>query len=284
MKPHKILLTDESLMVKKGLATTSDEFIGRVTSFETVQTSSGSVKVPWLYREVVYMAAFFPASIKQVREILPSNRLKPVNIGGGRTIYGFGAFEYREASVGSYNEVAMAVAYLYDPFVNLPYLPALFDNAFQVGFYIHHLPVTTKIAYDGGLEIWGLPKFIADISFEESDDRRRCTLEDHGKRILTLEVQKGKGPKPDVRDFRAFSVKDKMILKTIANVKGLLRTSSKAESASFTLGDHTVSEELRSLNIGQKPLRTLYYPKAQIILNAPKEKFPFQEEIAVRAK
>jgi len=102
--------------------------------------------------------------------------LKPVSLGRGKTVYDIACFEYLDTSIGPYNEVGLGVLCLYDPVINIPILPVLFPKRFTAVLYIHHLPVTTKTANDAGNEIWGYPKFQADIEFEDSQTTRNCIL------------------------------------------------------------------------------------------------------------
>ena len=163
-------------------------FFHRVQRFQRFETSSGPVTVPILYPDVHSMWVYFSAPIHKARALLPTDRLKPISMGNGNALYGIVCFEYRDTTIGSYNEVGIGVPCRLDPSINVPIIPALFNRFFSVGFYVHHLPVTTQIAYDAGVEIWGLPKFIAQITFEETDKWRRCMLEADGQEILTLEV------------------------------------------------------------------------------------------------
>ena len=124
----------------------------------------------------------------------------------------------------------------------------------------------TQIAYDAGVEIWGLPKFIAQIEFEETRNQRRCVLQADAKEILTLEVaNRDRDLKSETYDFQTFSMKDKMLLKTPVHSCGQVWASRKADSASLHLGNHPVSEELRALKLNTKPLKTIIYPNMQVI-------------------
>jgi acetoacetate decarboxylase len=256
--------------------TQTDEFFNRVNNFETVQTSSGPVKVPLLFKNSKLIGAFFSVSIAKARQILPSQKLKPLIIGRGKTILGVAAYEHSETSIGPYNEVAMGIACLFDPRVNIPFLPAIFERSFPIVFYIHHLPVTTKIALDSGIEIWGLPKFLAKIKFEESADKKRCILEADGKQILTLEVQMGDDSNSEIRDLKAFGVKENTLLESTTTTKRLLWTSRKTGCASLELGNHEISDELRSLRLDMKPLRAMFSSSMQGIVQGPIEKEQLQ--------
>jgi hypothetical protein len=251
-----------------------DQFFQQGQHFQTFETESGPIKVPVSYRDVISMWVHFSAPIHKVQAILPSNRLKPISIGNGKALYGIVCFEYGDSDVGPYNEVGFGIPCRFDPKINIPILPALFDRFFSVGFYVHYLPVTTKIAYDFGVDIYGLPKFISQIEYEETANWRRCVLQADSKEILTLEVANtDQDLKSDTYNFHIFSVKDKLLLKTLVQSFGPFKASRKSDSARLHLGNHQISEELRALQLDTKPLKTIIYPNTKNILHPPSNRY-----------
>ena len=242
-----------------------------VKDSQDFETSSGPVKVPLLLRETVGTGAFFSVPTSTIRKFLPTNKLKPVVIGRGRTIFAIGAYEYLDTSIGPYNEVAMGVPCIYDPRVNIPFLPAIFDQAFSVGFFLLHLPVTTKIALDSGIEIWGFPKFLATVKFEESPETRTCILEADGRRILSLHVRKAERSKQEARDIKSFGVKGTTLLETTMHTRRLIWNTRATDSAIVEEGDHPIAEELRELKNDWKLLRAFYAPTMKSIVEAPRK-------------
>jgi len=97
------------------------------------------------------MMAFFPLPTRNVRALLPSPQLRPVEAVPGYAVLAFVAFEYRDTDIGPYNEVAVCVPVLYNSPLNLPLVPLLLEKSYPgLGFYVHHLPVTTDIACRAG--------------------------------------------------------------------------------------------------------------------------------------
>jgi hypothetical protein len=244
-----------------------EQFLEQVQHFKILQTASGPIKVPILYRDVSSMWVYFSAPFNKIQSILPSDRLKPISLGNGKALYGVVCFEYPNTTVGPYNEIGIGVPCRLDPVINIPILPALFDRFFSVGFYIHHLPVTTQIAYDAGVDLWGLPKFIAHIKFEDTPTHRRCSLQADSKDILTLEVKHPDQPLTlDAYNFHIFSVKDNLLLKTRIQTSGHVWSTRETNSARLHLGNHPLSDELRNLQLDTKPLKTIIYRETQVIL------------------
>jgi hypothetical protein len=219
--------------------------------------------------------AHFPAPVAGLRRLLPSEKLKPALLAPGTGILSVMTMEYRQiAEVGPYNEVAIMVPVMFDPPINPPGLPLLFHQRFErFGFYIHHLPVTTQEAYDFGVEIWGYPKFVAEITFDEDDSERHCHLLADGRHVLTLTVSKRTG-KLRTMDSINYTVKDGQLLKTPLKVQMECAISRFRGGASLALGDHPIADELRTLNPGRRPAEVYYAPSMQSMLYAARERLP----------
>ena len=237
---------------------------------ERMELPSGRVmELPVRYYDWSAMMAHFPAPVAKLRELLPSQRLKPALLTPGTGLLTLAAFEYRDlACFPPYNELAIGIPVQYEPAVNIPALPLLRQQWFSTfGLYIHHLPVTTQEAYEFGVEVWGYPKFLAEISFEETEQVRRCFLHADGKDILTLEVEKLRTKKESL-DYYSYTVKGGQLLRTHIEVQGEAGMVRLRGGATFALGDHPIADQLGALNIGEKAAECLYAPRVQSMLHA----------------
>ena len=237
---------------------------------ERVELPSGTVmELPVRYYDWAAIMAHFPAPVAKLRELLPSQRLKPALLTPGTGLLTLAAFEYRDlACFPPYNELAIGIPVQYEPAVNIPALPLLRQQWFSTfGLYIHHLPVTTQEAYEFGVEVWGYPKFLAEISFEETEQVRRCFLHADGKDILTLEVEKLRTTERSM-DYHSYTVKGGQLLRTHIEVQGEAGMVRLKGGASFTLGDHPIAAQLGALGIGEKAAECLYAPRVQSMLHA----------------
>jgi hypothetical protein len=242
---------------------------------EQVELSSGArIGLPIRYYDWALMMAHFPAPTSAVRELLPSDRLKPAQLRPGTAILSMVAMEYRQiADLAPYNEFAIMVPALYEPAINIPALPLLLPQWFgRLGFYIHHLPVTTQQAFEGGVEIWGYPKFVAEIGFEDLPEAHRCRLRADGKDILTLEVDK-LATRASTTDFYTYSVKDGQLLKTLVQAQGQIGIARDKGGASYTLGDRPIAE-VRALGMEGTAVERRYAPQLQSLLHPAGERLP----------
>lgn len=237
----------------------------------TVLNSGGRrFAFPARYEDAAFIQAAFPASAHEVAKLLPSPRLKPVQLTPGRSMLAFFAAEYRRVvQIQPYNEFGVMVPVLYSPHVNVPLLPVLFPERFpRLAYYVYSLPVTTEEARDGGIEFWGLPKFLAEIEFEETPSLRRCSLLADGKDILTLDVEKG--PTTHTQDETPlYSLKNGWLLKTMTQWEGEYSIRQFQGGATLTLGDHPLAETLRHLQMGSKAVYRSYAPMAEGLLPLP---------------
>lgn len=243
-------------------------------TIEQVTLSTGvRIGLPVRYYEWSAIMAHFPASVAAVRKLLPTDKLKPAQLVPGTAILSMVAIEYRRiADVAPYNEFGIMVPVLYEPTVNIPGLPLLLPHWFRrFGLYVHHLPVTTQAAYDFGVEIWGYPKIVAEICFEDVGQMRRCRLRADGKDIVTLEVVK-LATRARSMDFYSYTIKDGRLLRTRIQTQGQFGIARFRGGASYTLGDHPIAEELRALGMGKTAVERLWAPQVQSMLHPAGER------------
>lgn len=146
-------------------------------------TSAGEVELPILYYDSSCVFALFAADPDGVAATLAGTGLIPALRIGRRPVVAVGLYEYRDTSIGPYNEVG----------VGIPVYPERYERSRSVtgwtqllrrpdrrhqGVYIIDLPVTTLAACAAGSEIWGYPKFVARISFTLGGGHFASVVED----------------------------------------------------------------------------------------------------------
>lgn len=248
------------------------------TDLHEIELSTGKrINLPVQYLDWSAIMAHFPAPAAKLRTLLPSDRLKPALLAPGTGILTLVAMEYRRISdVAAYNELGIMIPVMYEPPVNIPGLPLLFPDRFKrFGLYVHHLPVTTQEAYDFGVELWGYPKFLSEITFEDDERARRCRLQVDGQEVLSFQVADLPTRLRDM-DFFTYTVLDGQLLHTRVQTQGQYGISRFRGGASFTLGDHPIADELRSLDIGARPVEVYSIPSVQSLLHPAGQRLPLQ--------
>lgn len=249
------------------------ETILKNTPTNHVELSSGRrVGLPVRYLDWTGIVAHFPAPASAVRRLLPGKALAPVLIAPGTAIISIAAIEYRRiAEIAPYNEVAVMTPVLYKPIVNLPALPFFFPRMFEsFGFFVLNMPVSTEESRELGVKVWGYPKFLADISFEEIDNARRCRVQLEGKDFLSLEVQQI--PAKDQRlDFRIYTMKAGRLIRHRLETEGLYGVSPFPGGATVAFGDHPLGEALRAIGVGKKPIARVFGSNVASLLHEAEE-------------
>jgi Acetoacetate decarboxylase (ADC) len=248
--------------------------------FEDVQTrpveiTGGSVDVPILYKDILAIAGSFIAPILPLKNLLPTSKLVPMQILPGKGLLTFMAFDYEDTSIGPYKEFAIAIPARYEPGFNLPLLPIL-RMAASLSFetYIWKLPLTSEVGLHAGIDIWGFPKFLAEIEFSQAEKSMTCSLSEKGEHILTLEVGLSNPKMKSYFDFNTYTEKDGELLLTRARgLSGAIGKSYKPGTATLSLGEHALSRQIREVAPG-KSVQTLYMAKGQLMLPESEKSFP----------
>jgi hypothetical protein len=238
-----------------------------------------SIPLPTFYYDAMAIHASFLASSDRVRSFLPSPRLHPLRVAPGRCAVALAALHYRDTDLGPYDEVLIGIPCTLDE--HSPQFTGILRSLPEVPMiYVHRLPVTTEIARGPGVHFLGAPKFIAEITFEETEEWVRCRLADEGTDILELEVRKG-----DVESTGRWSVsmitgRDGYLLRWgWVESEQRKRESHDSSDARLALGWHPIAHELREMQLGRM-LSCEYRPRLQAVLGPVVESFMAQPEAA----
>ena len=134
--------------------------------------------------------------------------------------------------------------------------------------FVLHLPVTTREACVLGRDIFGLPKFVADMDFSESPDSRSVTVAEGGDEVLALTVRSGGAVFTDRAPFTMYSVLDGRLLQTVTERWGHSQFRGGGASGRLAVGDHPVGRGLRDLGVSAEPLLVLNNLDLRVILPA----------------
>lgn len=244
----------------------------------TFKTSEGNVELPILYFDTSALYAFFLPEKKRVEALLAGSGLVPALTVGNRALAALACFEYRDTSVGAYNEVGLAVAVCREG-EQLPLrgwkdlLSTLRDpESRHVAFHILDLPVTTAAANAAGREIWGYPKFVTDIPFHLKKREFACSVMMPGAHIPIMELAGTMGPSMpvDPLSLALLSFRDAALVRATVNARGATRLAMSG-SVRLSLHDskHPMGQHLDALGLdGATPIALMWTHAFQSRLNA----------------
>jgi hypothetical protein len=152
-----------------------------------------------------------------------------------------------------------------------PFLPLLLESKFPDwgwGGFVLHLPVTSRIARDGGREIFGYTKFVADMDFQKRPAYQRVSMSEGGAHILTLTVRQQGLVLKDNRPLVTYSVRDGDLLKTTIPSRAVYQLGLKPGCGVLELGEHEIADQLRELDVSPTAIVTRNYLSRSGILPA----------------
>lgn len=128
------------------------------------QLSTGErIELPLHYPSGDSVGLYGVAPIGNLRQVLASEDLDPVEVQPGLGLAGFQATRVNDSAIGPYRELFTWIKVTRKP------LESGGANAHLAAF-MWDFKVTDRLALAVGREIWGYPKVLASMSFEEEDD------------------------------------------------------------------------------------------------------------------
>ncbi len=247
---------------------TTDFFRG-IKQWE-VERNGWKGKLPVFYYDTTSMTVIYTATTAKVKDLLPVAGMHPMELAPGRALVAFTAFEYRKTDIDPYNELAISfpITYAKKP---IPFVSAGLQMVRRcMSAYVWQLPVTTEIARQGGVDMYGYPKFIADIEFQKDSDTLTCDLSENGQKILSVKGSVLPTKPQKVSRYITYSVIDEIVLRTnvFINPVQYAQTTSR-RAARIELGTtHAICTTLKELDLSPHPVAYQYSPINQAILFA----------------
>lgn len=224
--------------------------------------------LPYFYYDNTSLTAVFLASSSKIRRLLPHQDMNTVEIVPGRCMVAFSAFEYRKTSFEPYNELSISfqISFRRGQIPGITAAKMMLSRT--TSSYIWQLPVTTEHARAGGVDLFGYPKFLAEIGFETNEDWITCTLAEGGRDILRLRGRKLVTRKGKITRYITYSVESGVPLIAEVLVNPLEYAEVYGGSAvELELGtNHHICDVLRQIDLGKGALLYQYSPVNEAIL------------------
>lgn len=210
--------------------------------------------------------AVFAAPRPQVTELLPDGICPIRATPRGNAAVTLLSVEYHRIGneeIEPYNEFAVILPAVPASITTVPYLSTLRRGT---SGYMWYLPVTTEPAKALGVDIWGFPKVVADITHEDAGSRRRTTVTVDGERFVTFKV----ASPPSIHtqdDGYTYTRKDGELLRVPNEVYADVGAWPFSDKVAVSFGKHQRAEPLRALDIGPRALarvavdgEVIFYP------------------------
>lgn len=240
------------------------------------KTSAGDIDLPIFYHDSSLCMAIFMVDLERTRSFVTDERLEIVRFSGNKAMVAITFYEYRATTIGSYNEVAVAITVkprgTASPLLPLLALLGPLDKN-PMGAYLIDLPVTTEAACAAGKEVWGLPKFVTDIDFklQGNNFHGRIGSSEKDGPIFTLEGKGGFGGTGPLLDLPIYSIRQGSLLRALVNTRGGCKymLGGSVRVRINRQSTHPMSQRLAGLGLDNaKPRFIMASHRLQLRLNA----------------
>ena len=211
----------------------------------TERYSLGELELPVRYTEGAALACVYRVDLAAARAVMASECFEPLPV-GGRAMVQVVALEYRESSVGAYNELGVLV--LARRRGSLPsavrtlVTPARVEDA---GWFVVNLPVTTGVACAAGRELWGFPKYVTRIDTQFGRDAAEIILGEE----LVIEHRARYGMTMPAPPYVFFSELDGRMIRTVVPVEHKQRMGGARSVRMHVTGDGPTAATVRRLGL-----------------------------------
>jgi hypothetical protein len=232
-----------------------------------------SLAYPALFPDASSAVGLFmvPASGAQV--LIRDSGFEVAQLLPGRAAFSLSCVHYRESDCGTYNEISLAffVKKKHGKTGGIPYLGTWLDIVRDDAVTcIWKLPVTTRLANDAGILMWGFPKTIEEIDFGISGGRAVFALRMDGQEVLEYSVR-ASGKRQQPRGASA----------VYSNFEGAPHVTYLEHEfrdvgvslggGRLRLGSHPIAEQLRGLGLPRRPFVASWVGRLSFVVGAPEK-------------
>lgn len=220
---------------------------------DSVTVLGQRVDVPVEVRSATMVGGTFTAPYTATQALIEYSGLQTTKVAGTLAVCMVSAVRYTDSDLGPYNEIALAV--MVEPHDGSgPGVSGLATG--NVTTFIHRLPVNQAFTCAAGRDIWGFPKWVSDISFQERPGRTDVVMIDDGEPAATISVDTRLSfPVPGSEmEMGCYSFREGVLRRTSWTMR-LAQARMRFGGVSVTIGEHNqLADDLRVLGFPKKGL------------------------------
>lgn len=227
---------------------------------QSVLISSGPIDVPACYFDASNYLALFQVDADRAAEKLRRFPVQPVLV-SRKAMAVLTFFKFRDTTLGPYHEVGLAILATLEgePQTQISFNDLLEPSCREsLASWVLDLPVTSPLGCAAGCEVWGYPKFVAQLPIELDGDRFDSRVVDtDGKLIMEMSGQLGYTLSDEIPGMapQTFSMHKGQLLRTTVTTRSHCQTTGGG-SIRLAIGDsqHRMAGNLRDLGLnGETP-------------------------------
>ncbi|MDO8572488.1 MAG: hypothetical protein Q7S11_01810 [bacterium] len=245
----------------------------KISKLYSVNVSGVEIDVPAVYGKVSATMSFFPASYTKVEQLIGNKRIFPMKIFPGVAILAVTVFDYMDAPVGPYREIALSVPSTIDK--KIPILPLLFDSLFSnFGFYTLLLIMNTDLGIQHSKDVFGYPTFNKKVTIDIENDKSFVKINAYSaeEQIFSMKMEGFKTYHPmQDKKYNTFFANNNELHKVEMVVDAYVAERNLgAKNNEYNFGNHEISNTyFKNLMLSDKPLKHMHYRQATEVLSQP---------------
>lgn len=233
-----------------------------------------AVTIPVEVRDATSGAVTYLVSATAARKLLPGPELDVVEVLPGQALFSIAMIDYRDNDLGDYNEVSLAFFVRRKgetPAFGVPFLGSVVDFfRNSLATWIWKLPVDQSFTCEAGFGIWGFPKTVEQIDFEDAGGRRTCRLTMDGRHVLTLSVPRGGARTLAEAPFTTYSYIGGVLHRTRFDAAST-GVGFALGGADLILGTHPIADTLRELGLPRTALMSVWMEHQRARFGGPEQ-------------
>ena len=221
----------------------------------TTLSNGETLSYPIVTREVTQFIVAYPVRACDVNRLLP-NDLRAFDSGYGLTHMALYWLHSGDSDFGGFSEVSVNFT------VQEPYYCSQ-------AFHYHANPVNTERARCAGYELWGNPTTLGQVEIVTSGPSVGCTLHQDGQFVLSLRATPAIGIPWLTNGLLSaasdFPQRKQSSVYRYAQAAHLCSREDMPAHVQLELGQHPLSQQLRSLLLDEQPLYSIYMTGSTIL-------------------
>ena len=232
-----------------------------------------SLRYPAQFQDASSAVGLFMVPASGAQALIRDSGFEVAQLLPGRAALSLSCVQYRESDCGSYNEISLAffVKNKHGKSSGIPYLGTWLDIARDDAVTcVWKLPVTTRLANDAGILMWGFPKTVEEIDFEVADGRAVFDLRMDGQEVLSYSVRaRGKQQQPRGASAVYSSFEGAPHVTHLGHEFRDVGVS--LGGGRLRLGSHLIAEQLRGLGLPRRPLVATWIGRLSFEVGPPQK-------------
>jgi hypothetical protein len=228
----------------------------RDASTRRFEIEGRSLGFPAHFRDASSAVGLFSVPSSRAQELIRQSGFQVAELWPGRAGFSLSCVHYRESDCGVYSEISMAffVKPVHGRPSRIPYLGTWLDIARNdAATHVWKLPVTSRLANDAGILMWGFPKTIEAIDFEVADARATFQLRMDGCEVLRYSVGTAGRRHLPRRAAAVYSIYEGAPHVTYLEHESY-DVGTRLGGGRLSLADHPIADQLRGLGLPRRPL------------------------------